>query len=322
MDEIYLETFQLMTDIYSKVDYAGMVWARETGDSSAFTCKEFNPSIVDVKCDTSAIKSESEDGSRGINVNKVESLNSVLTDCFEGLTQSVQSIQKSIKGNEFLGGNQTEELQTKLNNVEKKIASLLESTEADIDNQILTVAEAYLDQASDTANKFSIDGKNVDFSRITNNSTDSLNGKFWSEDSIHKNRWGDNESGKLDYEIKEDGSVLITEDGTAMGWTDRRGLINAISKENGYIPLKSGNGTSSPKITPGQTKLEQIERRDQNPSIGESYTVSDLSSDQNGKVYANLQSKTTGEKVTGIFQYNENGDVTYTQYEKRGSNSN
>ena len=84
------------------------------------------------------------------------------------------------------------------------MTTLLDSTKKDIDDHINKAINEYLGLETNTSNKFSIDGKNVDFSRITNNSADSLNGKFWSEDNIHKDRWGDNKSGKLEYEIKED----------------------------------------------------------------------------------------------------------------------
>lgn len=260
MDEIYSDMYSLTNASLEKISNAQKAWAGLTNTTDDTGTNMLDDEIS--QCDVSAIKAQQDNGDRGLDISEVEALTTVLNSCFEAQIQSISKMEKSVKGNEFVGGDQTEELLSRFKKIRKKLTTLLDSTKKDIDDHINKAINEYLGLETNTSNKFSIDGKNVDFSRITNNSADSLNGKFWSEDNIHKNRWGDNKSGKLEYEIKEDGSVLITEDGVAMGWTDKKGLMNAMSKEKDYISLPPGpkpelTPTSTPTPTPTPTPTSQ-----------------------------------------------------------------
>lgn len=226
MDGIYSDLAEQFYSYIVKIKEAIRSWEQRTGGdySNTNTVKAEKP-----KCDVSAIKDQRDDGTRGIDVQEVESLNTVLDNCFEALMTSIGKLKDQVKGTEFIGGNQIEELTNGFKEIENKINNLLETTKSDIDDRIIKSLATYSNLGSNTSNKFSLDSKNVDFSRITNNAADSLNGKFWSEDNIQKQYWTNSSSGKLDYEIREDGSVLITKDGIPMGYTDKKGLIAAMS---------------------------------------------------------------------------------------------
>lgn len=242
MDGIYSDLAEQFYSYIVKIKEAIRSWEQRTGGDYSNTNTEKGETP---KCDVSAIKDQRDDGTRGINVQEVESLNTALDNCFEALMTSIGKLKDQVKGTEFIGGNQIEELTNGFKEIENKINNLLETTKSDIDDRIIKSLATYSNLGSNTSNKFSLDSKNVDFSRITNNAADSLNGKFWSEDNIQKQYWTNSPSGKLDYEIREDGSVLITKDGVPMGYTDKKGLITAMSGASG----SPATGASSSSAT-------------------------------------------------------------------------
>ena len=64
----------------------------------------------------------------------------------------------------------------------------------------------------------------INFSRISTNVNDALNGNFIKEESIHKEFW----EGDLTFVKRDDGSIQILKDGVVMGYTDELGLNNSV----------------------------------------------------------------------------------------------
>ena len=79
---------------------------------------------------------------------------------------------------------------------------------------------------STMAKEGTLDKNSIDFSRISATAGDALNGNFINRERINDNYWGDN--GELTYKIRDDGTIMIFENGTLLGFTDRLGATDAV----------------------------------------------------------------------------------------------
>jgi len=78
----------------------------------------------------------------------------------------------------------------------------------------------------------------IDFSRITTNANDAINGNFLDEDRILTQYW----NGNLTYKRREDGSIQIIKDGVVMGYTDERGINIQGDKFEGSANAENSTG--------------------------------------------------------------------------------
>ena len=94
----------------------------------------------------------------------------------------------------------------------------------------------------------------IDYSRISSSADKVQNENFIDESRISKDKWGDN--GELTYKVRDDGSVVIYEDGVAMGYTDEKGLNNLIQRQNNQVKVNitpnnpNGSQSNIPVETP------------------------------------------------------------------------
>ena len=89
-----------------------------------------------------------------------------------------------------------------------------------------------LDLTADTlsmANEGSLSKENIDFSRISATAGDAKNGNFISQSKINDSYWGDN--GELTYKIRDDGTIMIFENDTLLGFTDRLNSDNTVTEK-------------------------------------------------------------------------------------------
>lgn len=90
-----------------------------------------------------------------------------------------------------------------------------------------TVAQAvdHLDLSLETSevtnfpNEGIITRENIDFSRISTTAENAKNNNFLDRNKINENYWGDN--GELSYKIRDDGIVMLYENGILLGFTDK-----------------------------------------------------------------------------------------------------
>ena len=84
--------------------------------------------------------------------------------------------------------------------------------------------------------------EDVDLSQIASNANDALAGDYIAEDKIHNQYF---EEGELTYQIRDDGSVLISKDGVPMGFTTVEAL-NASKVQNNYSVASNASDPTLP----------------------------------------------------------------------------
>lgn len=106
--------------------------------------------------------------------------------------------------------------------ISEKLSNTLKET-IDKANEINTnsTSESY-------SNSGSIDPNTIDYSRISTNAEDALKGDFINESNVKTEYFKD--GGNITYQVRDDGSVLISKDGVAMGYTDKENLDRAFSE--------------------------------------------------------------------------------------------
>ena len=116
--------------------------------------------------------------------------------------------------------------------------------------------------------------ENIDFSRISTTADNAKNGNFLDRNKINENYWGDN--GELSYKIRDDGVVMLYENGALLGFTDKIGknMETVVEKIEPEVTMN----TAKPEVTPQQdtTQVEEIETK-----VESSTTIQDTTSDPN-----------------------------------------
>lgn len=90
--------------------------------------------------------------------------------------------------------------------------------------------------------------ENIDFSRISTTADNAKNGSFLERNKINENYWGDN--GELSYKIRDDGVVMLYENGVLLGFTDKIGKNMETVVEK--IEPEVTTNTAKPEVTPQQ----------------------------------------------------------------------
>lgn len=236
-DELIDKIINTFNTIHETVKKAAEAWARDTGTSISIGNFTVNPNRISIDC----IK-ENFNGSRGIDKGAAQDA----IEQFKQLTTQIESaknrVNKAVKDSGFIGGEQQYNLQMALRSICEAINSKFDDLMQEATIAINQTAEAYGELEQDVSNAFEIDANDIDFSKISTNANDAANGNFIDESNIHKDYWGDSTGGKLEAEIRDDGTVLIKEDGVAMGYTTKE----ALGIENASQPEQNNLGESTP----------------------------------------------------------------------------
>ena len=139
----------------------------------------------------------------------------------------------------------------------------------------------------------------IDFSRISTNANDALNGSFINENSIHKEYW----EGDLNFVRRDDGSIQIVKDGVVMGYTDELGINKIVddvnetdsylNRSNNSVSATGSSGTTGNSSTPS-TGSASTTGNSSAPSTGSTSTTGNSSKPSTGS------SATTGNSSTSI----------------------
>lgn len=220
----------IFSEIYQTICDAGNEWAETTG--SNFTRPTFaqNSNKINVDC----IK-ENINGVRGVDKDLATEQLTILENIPSKTEETLQIALTGVNSAAaFFGGNQQANLQDLIKNISNQILQTTTVLTDECDTSINQTIDNYEELEQQISEAFEIDKSDIDFSQIATNANDASNGNFLAEDKIKKDYWGDTTDGKLEYQIRDDGTVLITEDGVPMGYTTQEalGLSNNSSTPN------------------------------------------------------------------------------------------
>ena len=135
----------------------------------------------------------------------------------------------------------------------------------------------------------------MDFSRISTNANDAVNGNFINEENVHKEFW----EGDLTFVKRDDGSIQILKDGVVMGYTDELGIskiVNDVSVNDNSSSMPNSSSTSN-GATSGTSSSTTTNGA--SSSTGSSTTANGASSSTGSSTTTNGASSTTGLSSTG-----------------------
>ena len=176
---------------------------------------------------------------------------------------------------------------------------------------------------SDIDSKGVINSSQLDLSKITGSSADAAQGiNYIGESNLYKDIWGGDKD--FEYEINDDGSILIKNDGVGIGYTNAEGFQSILanydlSENDEFIPVEPSY-EETPEVSnyaPSQVLNEENQRYVD--KLSSQTTNPNFSKKDMGRIFNPYSSDINKEAVGhGGKPYEELGDGSYKRYYTTG----
>ena len=144
----------------------------------------------------------------------------------------------------------------------------------------------------------------IDFSRISTNANDAINGNFIKEENVHKEFW----EGDLTFVKRNDGSIQIIKDGVVMGYTDEFGINRIIDDVNNTDVSDSSSSITGNTSTPSSGS--STTGNTSTPSSGSTTTGNTSTPSSGSTTTGNTSTPSSGSPTTGNTSTASSGSAT------------